>query len=241
MPIIELAGKAISYQVRRSNRAKRISLKYSHDKGLEVIYPMRQRNPAPPEVLRQKSSWILSTLEKAQEIQAKFPPRKYECGETFYVLGQPYVLERQIGSALSKAQAELDGATLLVSLPAAYVDGANETTRLAVIALYRQLAHAHLPPRLSELAAMHGFNYKKLRIKNQKTRWGSCSAKGNINLNLRLMMTPPAAIDYVIIHELCHLRLLNHSGEFWALLETICPDYRRWRDWFKENSRRLVL
>ena len=105
----------------------------------------------------------------------------------------------------------------------------------------------HVSGRLSAHAgetnwrAVYGFRYQNVRVKNQKTRWGSCSSKGNINLNLRLMMAPEPAIDYVIVHELCHLRVLNHSPAFWTLVESCFPDYRRWRAWFKEHGASLIL
>ena len=82
-----------------------------------------------------------------------------------------------------------------------------EARRGAIEAFYRELAKNYLPERVRELAAAHGFQYARVRVKNQKTRWGSCSSKGNINLNLRLMMAPEQAIDYVIVHELCHLQV----------------------------------
>ena len=88
---------------------------------------------------------------------------------------------------------------------------------------------------------MHGFKYEKVRIKNQKTRWGSCSSKRNLNFNMRLMMAPDEAIDYVIIHELCHLRELNHTPAFWRLVEACCPNFRHWRDWFKKYGASLIL
>jgi len=95
--------------------------------------------------------------------------------------------------------------------------------------------------RAEELAHKHGFKFARVRIKNQKTRWGSCSAKRNINLNMRLMMAPDGAIDYVIIHELCHLRELNHSAAFWALVESYCPEFRHWRAWFRQHGPSLIL
>ncbi len=90
----------------------------------------------------------------------------------------------------------------------------------------RAEAKAVLPQRLSELAAQHGFVYKKLRIKHNSSNWGSCSELGNINLNLNLMRLPEHLRDYVMLHELCHLKYLNHGPEFHALLESICPDHR---------------
>ena len=90
----------------------------------------------------------------------------------------------------------------------------------------RAQAKAELPPRLAELAAQHGFQYKRVFIKNNRTNWGSCSSLGNINLNLRLVTLPQELQDYVMLHELCHLKYLNHSPQFHALLESVCPGHR---------------
>ena len=90
----------------------------------------------------------------------------------------------------------------------------------------RAQAKAQLPPRLAALAALHGFQYKRVFIKNNRTNWGSCSSLGNINLNLRLVSLPEELQDYVMLHELCHLKYLNHSPQFHALLESVCPGHR---------------
>ena len=90
----------------------------------------------------------------------------------------------------------------------------------------RAEAKAALPPRLAEPAARYGFTYNKVRIKHNSSNWGSCSELGNINLNLNLMRLPEHLRDYVMLHELCHLRYLNHGPEFHALLESVCPGHR---------------
>ncbi len=90
----------------------------------------------------------------------------------------------------------------------------------------RAQAKAKLPGRLAELAAQHGFKYNKVTIKNNHSNWGSCSTKGNINLNLRLVLLPEELQDYVMLHELCHLKYMNHGPKFHALLEELCPGHR---------------
>ena len=90
----------------------------------------------------------------------------------------------------------------------------------------RAQAKAQLTPRLAALAARHGFQYKRVFIKNNRSNWGSCSSLGNINLNLRLVSLPEELQDYVMLHELCHLKYLNHSPQFHALLESVCPGHR---------------
>ena len=86
-------------------------------------------------------------------------------------------------------------------------------------------AKAQLPPRLAALAALHGFTYARVFIKNNVSNWGSCSVRGNINLNLRLVTLPEALRDYVMLHELCHLKEMNHGPRFHALLESVCPGH----------------
>lgn len=102
------------------------------------------------------------------------------------------------------------------------------------VAELRRQAKAYLPGRLAELAALHGFSYNQVRIKHNVSNWGSCSVKKNINLNLNLMRLPAELQDYVMLHELCHLRHLNHGPEFHVLLESVCPDHRELRKKLKE-------
>lgn len=90
----------------------------------------------------------------------------------------------------------------------------------------RAQAKIQLPPRLAALAAAHGFTYARVCIKNNVSNWGSCSVRGNINLNLRLLTLPERLQDYVMLHELCHLKEMNHGPRFHALLESVCPGHR---------------
>ena len=120
-----------------------------------------------------------------------------------------------------------------VSVPAA--DAAN--LRAAVERLMRRCAMTALPERLARLAATHGFAVKAVSIRNQRSRWGSCSASGRISLNWRLIQFPAAIADYVMIHELVHLRHLNHSQAFWAEVARLCPPYRDARAWLRHHRR----
>jgi len=96
----------------------------------------------------------------------------------------------------------------------------------AQVEALRAQAKSELPQRLAELAVLHGFQYNKVFIKNNVSNWGSCSVRGNINLNLRLVTLPKELQDYVMLHELCHLREMNHGPRFHALLESVCPGHR---------------
>lgn len=97
-----------------------------------------------------------------------------------------------------------------------------------------------IPKRVSYYAEMIGVTYGRITIRNQKTRWGSCSAKGNLNFNCLLMLMPMEIIDYVVIHELCHRKEMNHSKRFWDEVEKVLPDYKERRKWLKENGSRIM-
>ena len=99
----------------------------------------------------------------------------------------------------------------------------------------------YIPKRVKYYAEKENFIYNKITIKNLVSRWGSCSTKGNLNFNCLLMLTPDYVIDYIVVHELCHLREMNHSEKFWAEVEKIMPDYQRAELWLKQNGGNLIF
>ena len=97
-----------------------------------------------------------------------------------------------------------------------------------------------IPPRVAYFAEIMGVEYGRITIRNQKTRWGSCSGKSNLNFNCLLMLAPDEVVDYVIVHELCHLKEMNHSPAFWNEVERVLPDYRERRLWLKRHGGELI-
>ena len=103
-------------------------------------------------------------------------------------------------------------------------------------AVYRKKARKQLEDRAAYYAGLMGVTYNRIAIRAAKTRWGSCSARGNLNFHWKLILMPPEVLDYVVVHELAHRREMNHSSRFWAEVERIMPDYKRRRKWLKENG-----
>jgi len=97
-----------------------------------------------------------------------------------------------------------------------------------------------IPKRTEYFAKKLHVTYNQITIRNQKTRWGSCSGKGNLNFNCLLMLAPPEVLDYVVVHELCHRKEMNHSDRFWKEVESILPDYKIQKEWLRENGAELI-
>ena len=110
---------------------------------------------------------------------------------------------------------------------------------LALEKRYRDAAKDYIPKRVEYYHQFTGGSYQKITIRDQKTRWGSCSGTGTLSFSFRLMLAPPRVLDYVVVHELCHLTHMNHSKEFWNMVENILPDYKEHRKWLKENGHTL--
>lgn len=124
--------------------------------------------------------------------------------------------------------------TQLSALPAA--QKMTDAQHRALVAQAKQL----LPRKAAHFAPLVGVSYGRITIRSQHTRWGSCSAKGNLNFNCLLMLAPPEVVDYVVVHELCHRKRMNHSAAFWAEVEKVLPDYRQSKQWLKENGPSLI-
>ena len=238
MPSIELFGRTVEYRLRASNRAKTTFVHVKPDASIELVYPARRHPPDAETMLIRKADWVLRCLESVEERLRENPIRRYESGETLFYRGKPMRLVVSPSNPPTQMVALRKGDTFDLKVPER---ATQDDRRNIVIAWYRAHAKSYLPARAHELASLHGFRYQRLAIKHQKTRWGSCSTKGNINLNLRLMQTPDGAIDYVILHELCHLRDIDHSPAFWRHVAEVCPDYEHWEKWFDDNGHRMEL
>lgn len=115
----------------------------------------------------------------------------------------------------------------------------EKLTREKVIALAEEALKV-IPERVEYFAKVIGVTYGKITIRNQKTRWGSCSSKGSLNFNCLLMLAPPEVLDYVVVHELCHRKQMNHSKAFWLEVEKVLPNYKEVRKWLKEEGSQMI-
>ena len=177
-----------------------------------------------------KSAWILSAKAKMSKIEAP-QAQEYHDGATFLFLGKarPLHFVKNQKSALAFSLEE--GLSLQASRQ-------SEAQKL-LITFYRQETRRLASHFINQYASKWNLDVKSLRINGAKTRWGSCSGKNSINISYRLAMTPIAAFEYVIVHELAHTVHHNHSAEFWHFLSQMLPDYDTRRGWLKQNARTL--
>ena len=208
--IVNLNDSELTYRVRYSRKARYLRLQINPQTGLEVVIPRNCKLEEAEKFVFKKKEWILRHLPSVT------------AAEEFMYLGTKIGIKQRYDLFLKKHRLTLNKDTLVIESPA----GSSEDVTFIFNAWLKHRARSYLPARTSYLAQKYGFTFKRLSIRNQKTRWGSCSASGNISLNYRLMKYRKELIDYVIIHELCHLKELNHSKKFWKLVETIIPDYK---------------
>ena len=219
-------------QIDKFTRTKRrtIALIIERDGSLTVRAPLRASRAAIESFIRQKTDWILRTREKLKAIQPA-PERKYVDGEEFLYLGSAFDLKL----VRSQRPALQFDAGFTLSLAAQKKGGQY------FIRWYKERAFEVISARVGEYARRYGFTPKQVRITSARTRWGSCSSSGTLSFTWRLVMAPLEVIDYVVLHELVHLRIRNHSLKFWQAVGAFDPGYGARRKWLKENGEKLDL
>jgi len=194
-----------------------------------VRAPFRLSEKTIENFIRSKSRWIEKRQSQVQ--QNRVEPKSYTFGEEFLYLGELYQLAL---TDKTKPIVELNGQLYLSSK---FQDKAEQEIRK----WYRKEAESILKHRLEVYAAEMKLQPKSIRITSARQRWGSCSVKGDINLSWRLITAPLEIVDYVVVHELAHMKQHNHSKAFWAIVESVFPDYKARRKWLKDNSRLMDI
>ncbi len=214
----------IEYTVRRSKRARRVRVNVRDHTEVEVVLPAHASEKAAAAAVRELSPWIERRLSEGRRALALLAERD----GTVPYLGTPLELVPQPG----RTRAHRYGERLFVPVG---------DYRPAVERLYRRLAREEVAKRLDAAVEQVAISYSGLSIRAQSTRWASCSAKGAMSFNWRLLLAPEPVLDYVVWHEVCHLEIRDHSPRFWALVQSRCPGWREQRDWLRRYGATLVL
>lgn len=228
---IDVLGSRLEITVRTHPRARRYILRLDRDGSVVLTLPRRGTAPEAARFLQSNLPW----LEKRLLAHRRTPrlPLRWTEGTRLLLHGERHRLERDLfGAVLGPLTIPLDPAT-----------HANPSADLRppVEAALRTLASRELPARARELATHHGLPLRRTSIRNQRSRWGSCNSKGLVCLNWRLVQASPLARDYVILHELAHLRHLDHSRRFWAEVARLCPRHREGQAWLRSHAPELGM
>jgi len=214
----------IPYTVRRSPRARRVRVNVHAHSGVEVVLPLRAPERAAGAAVSELAPWIERRLDEVRRARALIASRR----GTLPYLGRPLLLVPQAG----RLRVHREGERLLVP---------SGEARSAIERFYRRSARREIALRLDAATARVGLSYRGLSIRAQRTRWASCSERGAMSFNWRLVLAPERVLQYVIWHEICHLEILDHSPRFWRLLESRWPSYRDDREWLAHNGATLVI
>jgi len=227
----------LEIKLKKSFKAKNISIKIKPFEGVLVTVPMLVSFKLAEDFVKTKIKWINKNLNKVQ---------KQEQSYTFFSANNSFKTRSHLvnitSTELSKNTVLIENTNVKVLISKKLSISSEENQlyiRNIILEIWRKEAKDYLPKRVKALAIDHNFNYQKLTIKNTKSRWGSCSFDNNINLSLHLMRISNELIDYVILHELVHTKVKNHSSKFWETLEKHCPNSKILDKELKKYSLRI--
>jgi hypothetical protein len=224
-----LDGKVVPYRVKRSPHASHARLEIRADTGLTVILPRSYPLSRVPGIISDKHRWVKARLEVLRRGK-----QDYEAEGTCRYLGRTLKVVTT-GSHHPGTNPLMFGDELIFN------DGPGDSRGPAVERWLRKQGSSLIKEMTERNSIKIGVKYKILRFGSARTRWGSCSPGGTLSFNWKLIMFPPTVIEYVVVHELCHLKEMNHSKSFWDLVEVHCPAWKTHRKWLRANEAALAL
>lgn len=240
MDVIVSNNHKIPYVFRRSKIARRLRMQIDTQGKLTIIAPWLISNKGIQVFIDQHKHWIEKHWVKIEKFKKIRPEFHYKSGDTFYYFGEPVTLD--VSPTKNKRPSiKIRGDKMLITLHSdiGKQEGINSIKK-AIEEFYRKKAEEVIRDRLDFFNENYGFSFNRVTMRDQKSRWGSCSRLKNLNFNWRLIMAPIEIIDYVVVHELCHLKEMNHSARYWALVSRTLPEHKKSRKWLKENHYLLT-
>jgi predicted metal-dependent hydrolase len=224
-----IGDETLIVRVRESARARTTRIIVGPRRPLEVIVPRRTGDAEVDALLEEKRGWIERKVAAAREIAARPPQLGLEQPGVVWLEGEQVPIERRDGG---RAMATLDDGRLVLG-------GSDGDAPGAIERWYRREARRRVERVAAREAERLGLNFKSIAIRDPRTRWGSCSRRGNLSFSWRLAVAPPAVLEYVVVHELCHLREPSHQKPFWRLLESARPGWQEQARWLREHGQEL--
>jgi len=239
MNYVSYGSRRIAYRVKVGKRKKTVAISINPNAQVVISVPSFLTQEAVRDLVRKKARWIFSKQDYFKNTARLFPKKELVSGEELMFLGRRYRLKiKRLETKEAPLAAERTGRRILVTAPQDLGEE-KRAIRDALIAWFVPEAEKIIQQRVKRYSVRLGIQPKEVIIKNQERRWGSCSKSGVVRLNWKIIMAPISVVDYVIVHELCHLRVTNHSQEFWNLVSSVLPDYELRRDWLKRIAPAL--
>jgi len=233
--VIAAGSRRLEYTLIQSVRSN-VLFQALPESSIRVYAPRGMRLRDIDAMVRQRAAQLEAMLESVERRQAedRWAHRLVE-GSIVTVEGVPHALRLTRSPKLS---CEASNGELRLTLPR---PDSDPEVRALIRSAMSARALERIRQRIGHFAPMLGVQPNRVAVRDQKTRWGSCSSKHNLNFNWKLILAPPQALDYVVVHELCHLHEFNHSPRFWALVEAQMPDYEVWKKWLKTHTDDMYL
>lgn len=225
---VTIGGSVIPVRARLNPRSKHFKLRFDRDYGsLILTFPQKKLQKKALEFLERSRPWIEKTHQVPESLIRFLPGEKipYQGGE---------LLLTSIVQDEARLSVTREGNVLILKGPLDFFKD-------AVVAYLREESRTLLAEKATYYSAQLGVTYNRLFIRNSRSNWGCCSSKKNISFSWRLILTPPEVLDYVVVHEICHLVEMNHSKKFWSLVETLCPTYKKPYLWLKKQGKKHIV
>ena len=241
MPYIVHHKIKLFYLIKSKQRSKTITIRVDLHNGTNVSTPKTVRKSFVKDFIKKKADWILEKQSTFQQLSQKYPPKEFVNGETFPLLGLNYRLKLVRTPHLGEYTCHINGRRIWVTIDGQVGQDLKEIVRGTVRQWYLQQTEKKVRESVRKYSTVLGLMPKNIKVVQRAKRWASCSKRGNLRFNWMISMMPMSVLDYVVVHELCHLKILNHSSSFWRILKSILPDYENCREWLRENGLRLSL
>jgi predicted metal-dependent hydrolase len=242
MESVNYGKKQINFEIRRGKRQKTVTIQLNPSGIVSVLAPELVSEERIRTIVQKKAKWIIDRQDSIGNKRVFNTAKEFVSGETFVYLGKRYRLKVVKTGSNQNGKCELAGGRLRVEIGQNDArEKQKETVRKSIVSWYLAQADNKFRERVDYYSPLIGNRPRVVEIKEQKKRWGSCSCNGIVRFNWKIVMTPISVVDYVIVHELCHLIFPHHSPQFWEKVASIIPAYGKRRVWLKHFSSQLDI
>jgi predicted metal-dependent hydrolase len=239
---IKACGRTIDYEIVYSKKRRKAAIVVRPDLLVEFRAPYGLSREAIREMLQKKAGWVMEKLDWFEANSLPSQEKRYVEGEMYLYLGEEYPLKVLPVEGLKKAFVSFAGSEITVLLPEAVSEELKPAlVKKAIWNFYSGFAESEVDRLLKAYSEKLKVEPPVFQVKHQKRRWGSCSANNVLRINFQLIMAPPEQLEYVVVHELCHVKEKNHSARFWKLVGELMPGYQVYRKNLKRDGWRYVL